>query len=96
MEFVTGGFQDLLWRLSMLRLFEGGCKSPGTVCISRMRCASATPYRKRRDLFGWPGKRGYAPVSGLVGEQMRRALVFKGEDGEWVAASVSVPGCVNQ
>ena len=28
--------------------------------------------------------------------QMRQALVFKGEDGQWVAECLSLPGCVSQ
>jgi len=27
---------------------------------------------------------------------MRQAIVFKGEDGYWVADSLSLPGCVSQ
>ena len=27
---------------------------------------------------------------------MRQAVVFKGEDGQWVAVCLSLPGCVNQ
>jgi predicted RNase H-like HicB family nuclease len=27
---------------------------------------------------------------------MRRAVVFKGEDGQWVAECLSLPGCVSQ
>lgn len=27
---------------------------------------------------------------------MRQAVVFKGEDGQWVAECLSLPGCVSQ
>ena len=27
---------------------------------------------------------------------MRQAIVFKGEDGQWVAECLSLPGCVSQ
>ena len=27
---------------------------------------------------------------------MRQALVFKGQDGQWVAECLSLPGCVSQ
>jgi predicted RNase H-like HicB family nuclease len=39
------------------------------------------------------------PPSGTLGydgEQMRQAVVFKGEDGQWVAECLSLPGCVSQ
>ncbi len=29
-------------------------------------------------------------------DQMRQAVVFKGEDGQWVAERLSLPGCVSQ
>lgn len=33
---------------------------------------------------------------GLCWEQMRQAVVHKGEDGQWVAECMSLPGCVSQ
>jgi predicted RNase H-like HicB family nuclease len=32
----------------------------------------------------------------FAGGQMRQAVVFKGEDGLWVAECLSLPGCVSQ
>lgn len=34
--------------------------------------------------------------AGLSWGQMRQAVVFKGEDGQWVAECLSLPGCVGE
>lgn len=34
--------------------------------------------------------------AGLSWGQMRQAVVFKGEDGQWVAECLSLPGCVSE
>ena len=33
---------------------------------------------------------------GLISLQMRQAVAFKGEDGQWVAECLSLPGCLSQ
>lgn len=35
-------------------------------------------------------------VAGIGGEQARQAMVFRGQDGFWVAECASLPGCVAQ
>ena len=45
--------------------------------------------RRFRDRWPMPG------TWAMMG-QMRQAVVFKGEDGQWVAECLSLPGCVSQ
>lgn len=47
-------------------------------------------------LAGRPGLRVAQPCISDWGEIMRQVILYRGEDGYWVAECPSLPGCISQ